>query len=141
MHQRLLAPLVRVVSKWLSTREGLKIPVFLLLIPIGFLLTITGMVGFTCLVIALTPFYTIQYVLWRFSTKGRIQHLEETYQWRQQEVITHGQTKRLKFSQRSDKADIQYLVKLTHNEMLKRKKKYWPYYLCRNQTPIESMLD
>ncbi len=122
IHQRILAHLVWVTSKWVSIRGVLKIPVLLLTIPLGLLLTIIGMLGFIFLVITLIPFYTIQSVLRRFSNKERIQHLKERYQRRQHKLIAHEQSKRLKISQRSDKADMQYLVKLTYNEINNRKK-------------------
>lgn len=121
-HQRILALLVWVTSKWVSIRGVLKIPVFLLTIPLGLLFTIIGILGFICLVITLSPFYIIQSVLWHLSTKGRIQHLRGRYLRRQQKFVAREQSKRLQFSQRSNKADMQYLVKLTYNEINNRKK-------------------
>jgi hypothetical protein len=102
-------------------RGLLKIPVFLLTIPLGWLLTIIGMVGFTCLVIILSPFYMVRYILWRLSAKGRIQQLLKIKQEREQILITHQQHKRLKLSENADKADIKFLVKLSKHEITKRK--------------------
>lgn len=122
IHQRIFATLVGITSKWVSTRGLLKIPVFLLMLPLGLLLTILGMIGLICLAIALTPFYAVRYVLWRLSANGRIQHAQKKYQRRKQRIIRREQGKRLKLSQRVDKAGIQSLVKLSKNEIIKRKK-------------------
>ncbi len=120
-HQWILAPLARVGLKWISIRGVLKIPAFLLMVPLGWLLTILGMVGFTCLVIVLAPFYTVRYVFWRLSAKGRIQQLQKIKQKREQQLATHEQHKRLKLSQYADKTDIKFLVKLSKHEITKRK--------------------
>ncbi|MEE9426050.1 MAG: hypothetical protein V3V18_13895 [Methylococcales bacterium] len=141
IHQRILALLVWVTSKWVSIRGVLKIPIFFLTIPLGLLLTIIGMLGFIFLVITLSPFYTIQSVLRRFSNKERIQYLKERYQRRQQKFIAHEQSKRLKISLHSDKADMQYLVKLTYNEINNRKKNIDHIIVIETKRRLKRCLD
>ncbi len=68
------------------------------------------------------PFFSVRYMLERLSTHGRIKHSREKYRRRKQQIVRREQRKRLKLSRRVDKADIQSLVKLSKNEIIRRKK-------------------
>lgn len=80
-------------------------------------------------------------MLRRFSNKERIQYLKERYQRRQQKFIAHEQSKRLKISLHSDKADMQYLVKLTYNEINNRKKNIDHIIVIETKRRLKRCLD
>lgn len=122
IYQRGYSSLLEVFSKWGSIQGILRIPVFLLLLPSGLLLTVIAVLGLICLTIAFIPFYSVQYLLGRLSARGHLQHAQKKYQRRKQRIVRREQRKRLKLSRRVDKADIQSLVKLSKNEIIGRKK-------------------
>lgn len=122
MHRRILVNINKQFSKLSATRHLFKIPIFLLLLPIGLIITIIAIAILSSLVTILVCVNTVQYQLWRFSAKGRIERLKKAYLRSRYNVIQQQQRERLKFSQRSDLKDLEFLVKLTTTEVNIRKR-------------------